>query len=383
MSAPEETEPEDLPPFDPWSGGAPTEEELKRPKAILPPLGHDVPLYRTDDLTRHEWVKARKHGKKVGASHVAAIMQRHPYASPITAWGDITGRTTWESEDEDERFRMDLGIVVEPQIRRAAANALGVEYVEDVDFRHDDCMTPWPQVLQHPRLSMFTCNLDATAFIQGEKMAAECKWGSWRSREHWYEFRDTLDPRSVVGTLVFAYYLQVQAQLSVTGLRRGILIGILGEEAATRMLLTVATGVEAPYRPKERDIVVVYVDRDEEIITSIESVVPRFYERYIVTGKVPPVMDNRDLAALREAYIEANPPKATIDRPDLEHWANRYMEIGKKLSQGNRLQDDARSHILVAFVEDGIKSCTAGRYIITYNTDKRGQRTLRVNERKD
>lgn len=369
-------------PFDPWSGGAPTEEELRGPKAILPALGHEVCLYRTDDLTRHEWVAARKVGKKIGASHVAAIMQRHPYASPITVWGDITGRTTWESEDEDERFRMDLGIVVEAQIRRAAAEALGVEY-QDVDFRHDNCLVPWPQVLQHPRLPMFTCNLDAAAFLQGERLTAECKWGSWRSREHWYEFRDTLDPRCVVGTLVFAYYLQVQAQLSVTGLRRGILIGILGEEAATRMLLTVATGVESPYKPKERDIVVVYVDRDEEIIASIESVVPRFYERYIVTGKVPPVMDSRDLAALRESYREANPPKMTLDRPDLEHWAERYMAVGQKLSHGKKLQDDARSHILVAFVEDGMKACTAGRYLITYNTDKRGTRTLRVNERKD
>lgn len=379
-----------LPPIEPdehydWSGGAMLEEDFQKPRPLLPPLGQEIPLYRTDDLSRSEWLSERKRQRKVGASNIAGIMQRHPLSSPLQEWGKITNQLTWEAYDEDERFRMDLGSVIEAQIRKQAAEALGVKYT-GVEFRDGNCLCPWPQVLQHPRLDMFTCNLDAAAFLtpegftQPEKLVTECKWTGWRNREHWFELRDTLNPYAIVGTLVFAYYLQVQAQLSITGLRRGILIGIIGEDAASRMLLTVSTGTSQPYMPRERDVVVVFVERDEAIIEAIEAVVPRFYNQFVVRNKQPPETDRRDLESLRQLYREANPPKVTIDRPDLEHVAERYVALTAKLSQGERLKDDAKAKLLAAFVEDQISTCTAGRYKIRYQADRRGRRSLRVNE---
>lgn len=366
-----------------WSGGAPDEPDPTKPKPLLPALGHEIGLYRTDSLSRPQWKDLRRVARTIGASNIAGIMQRNPYSTPIQEWCKITGRGTEdEVSDPEERFRTDLGIVVETQIHRLAAEAIGVQYVA-VDLRSDNCMVPWPQVLQHPTIPCMTCNLDVVAVQDWKPMPTECKWSGWRSREAWYELRDTLDPYSVVGTLVFAYYLQVQAQLSITGLHKGILIGIIGEDAANRMLLTVATGTETPYPPHERDIVVVYVERDDKIIADIEQVAQRFHAKYIATDKMPPVWDNRDLAALRAAYREANPPKVSLDRPDLAPLCERYLAIGSKVAHGKKLQDDTKTKILHAIVESEVASMSAGPYKITYKPDTRGQRSLRITKEKD
>lgn len=355
-----------------WSGGAPDAPPL------LPALGHEVPVYRTDCVDRATWLK-RRHGT-IGASQIAAIMQRNPYSTPIQAWAQITGRRRASTDNEDELFRMELGTACEPQIRQVAAGVLDVPLLSPEVSSTRRYMTAWPQVLQHPRLPMFTCNLDAVLFDGDERMPVECKWTNYRNRDVWHELRDTRDMQSAIGTSVFSYILQVQAQLSITGLARGILIGIIGEDAANRLLvnaLTGRSGIDA-FDPKERDVVLVYVERDEAIISAIEAVVPRFHARFVATDSVPPVTDHRDLEALREAYREAKPPRAIIDRPDFEPACARYLAIGAKLADGKKLQDSVRASLLHVLTEGGFSELACGQHRITYTADKNGKRTLRV-----
>lgn len=366
-----------------WFGGDPgVKADLgptvttEDPGPLLPALGHEIPVYRTDRVSRATWLKRRT--GTIGASQIAAIMQRHPYSSPIQAWAQITGRRRQDTDDEDELFRMELGTVCEPQIRQVAADALEVPLLSP-GVTSTRYMTAWPQVLRHPRLSMFTCNLDAVLFDGERRMPVECKWTNWRNRDAWHELRETRDAQSAIGTSVFAYVLQVQAQLSITGLSRGILIGIIGEDAANRLLvnaLTKRVGIDA-FDPKDRDVVIVYIDRDEGMIDAIERVVPRFHAKFIAGGDIPPVTDRRDLEALRQAYRESH-PRVLIDRPDLEPLCERYLALGAKLSHGESLRDDTKARIMHAITSAGISECSAGRHKITYNLNKGGKRTLRI-----
>lgn len=365
-----------------WSGGSPDVKPESAALPLLPVLGHEVPIYRTDSVDRGEWVKRR--AGFIGASQVAAIMQRNPYSTPIQAWSQIVGRRPQDTDDDDELFRMELGTVCEPQIRQVAAAAVSVPLLSP-DVSAASYMTAWPQVLQHPKLPMFRCNLDAVVFDKGERLPAECKWTGWRNRAAWHELRDTRDPKCVIGTSVFSYILQVQSQLSITGLSRGILIGILGEDAANRLLVNAMTkrsGLDA-FDLKDRDIVLVYIERDEEMIAAIESVVPRFHARFVVPGKVPPVTDHRDLMALRDAYREAHPLAVSVDRPDLEEACVRYLAIGAKLSHGQKLQDKTKADIMHALTTGGLSEVSAGRHRITYKADRNGKRTLRITGPKD
>ena len=329
---------EDFDPAD-WTGGAPLPAAPPLPIDPLldaPQLGHEVTLYRTDGMTRDEWLAARRQLRSVGASAVAGVLQVSPYASPLQVWAEVTGRYE-RAVDDSEIDRMLVGTACEPEVRIIAANRLGVglcsvETGAALVGTGISFLCPWPWVVQHPRHKCLTASLDGVACVGGELCVVELKTAGWRQRDGWESYRMHGTIESIMGTSVLAYYTQVQAQLAVTGLRRGYLVGVVGEEAAAWMLTTILMrrrdGEEArPLALREGDVFVFQIDRDEEVIEVIETVVPRFYERFVVRDEMPPAIDKRnELELLRELFVESHPD--TCPRVDhVGEAARRYAAV--------------------------------------------------------
>lgn len=362
-----------------WSGGAMDAAPAPPALPLLPQLGHERRSYRTDQMTRAQWLVARAAGKTIGASHVAGIMQRHPFSTPIQVATTIRGLGR-EAFGPEEIFRMEVGTVCEPQIRRLAAVALDAQIVRP-ETRLPRFMAPWPQVLQHPTIDCLTCNLDGIVGIDNELFTLECKWTSWRNRAAWKALAERHDIGEAIGTSVLAYYIQMQTQLAITGLKRGFLIGIVGEDAALRMLMNAIQGRDGDdsFVPKDYDIVVVTVARDEDMIRDIEHVVPRFYKRFIVDEKIPPLTNpERDLQALRDAHRVANPLPPIPKMPELDDIARRYRGIVHELSKGEKLKKQRQAEMLHAMTEASVDTVETGGHRITYKPRKDGARVFRV-----
>lgn len=350
----------------------------------IPVLGHEVPLYCTAGLSRDEWLRRRREGRTVGASAIAGVLQIHPYSSPLQVWAEVTGRYQ-KQFDPEELDRMLIGTACEPEIRLVAASRLGVglcswETGRELVHRRISFLSPWPVVCQHPTIPQLTANLDAVAFVNGELSVVELKWGGWRQRDAWadYQLHQTLD--AVVGTSVLAYYTQVQAQLAVTGLRTGYLVGVLGEEAAAWMLANVAMmrrerSDARPLKLREGDVFCFKIERDEAAIECIEEVVPRFYQRFVATGTMPPATDKRDLEVLSELYLCSNPTaRPRVDA--LEDDVVRFRDLGTELGRLGRERDTIKARLLGELTTRGVQELVAGAHELRYRANVHGTRSL-------
>lgn len=363
-----------------WSGGAPEIAAEPAPLPLLPPLGHEIPLYRTDDLAPARWLARRKAGKTIGASQVAAVMQRNPYSTPIQVATVVKGLADVEFGPE-EMLSIEIGKACEGQIRRIAAVSLKVPILRPGQSlaRY---ITTWPQVLRHPTVECFTCNLDGVVFLDDLRMPLECKWTSWRNRAAWRALAETGDIVPALGTSVFAYYMQVQAQLAVTGLSKGILIGIVGEDAANRMLLNVLLDRQGDdtFDPKPFDVYQVTIERDEAMIADMERVIPRFHKRYIVGDELPPITDPvKDMEALRAAYRAPATP-GIQHLPELDDLCRRYLGILSKLKEGEARRDQRKAEILRALTLHSADAATTGAHTISYKKRVDGVPVFRVRE---
>lgn len=363
----------------------------------VPQLGHERVLYRTDGMTREEWLTARRALRTIGASDVAGVLQASPYSSPLQVWAGVTGRHE-HTVEEHELDRMLLGTACEPEVRIVAASKLGVglcsvETGAELVHRGISFLSPWPFVVQHPTIPCLTASLDAVACVGGELCVVELKTAGWRQRDGWESYRMFGDLESIMGTALLAYYTQVQAQLAVTGLRKGYLVGVVGEEAAAWMLTNVVMrrrdGDDVrPLQLREGDVYVFEIARDPEAIECIETVVPRFHGRHIARDEMPPAIDKRnELEALRELWL--------LEHPDLRprvdavgEAARRYAEVTSQITQ----MENARGAEKVALqeqltrlkVESFLARDAEGTdWLIDYRLNRFGSRTMTVRRAKE
>jgi len=227
-------------------------------------IGHAVPLYPTEGLSRDDWRAGR--AEYIGASEVSAVLGLHPKSGPLTVFLRKT-----EGEPEIDNMFIRRGIRREPLILADASDALTEELgtVVPVD--------PHPYVLRHPDAKMLACNLDGVATLPGGvQVPVEAKWqGSW-ARDLWKEYASAGAPPP--GSYVECHYVQVQAQLAVTGLPHAYLAG----DCDARFYL-------------------IKVERDEKLIAVMVEQVQAFWERHIIRG-VAPKAEAKDADAIRQLY---------------------------------------------------------------------------------
>lgn len=362
-----------------------------------PQLGHEIALYRTDGMTREEWLQARRALRSVGASEVSGVLQCSPYSSPLQVWGGITGRYE-HTVDHTEIDRMLLGNACEPEVRIVAAAKLGVglcsvETAAELIGTGMSFLAPFPFVVQHPEHRCLTASLDAIACVGGVLCVVELKTAGYRQRDGWdsYRMHGTLD--SIMGTSLLAYYTQVQAQLAVTGLTRGYLVGVVGEEACAWMLTTIVMrrrdGEDAvPLQLREGDVYVFQIDRDPEVIEAIETVIPRFHRKHIVGDVMPDAIDRRrELEVLRELWVLENPDmRLRVDA--VGEAARRYAEVTSQVTQLEKtkaaektaLQEQLTKHGVESFLAKDADGCD---WLIDYRANRYGSRTMTVRKAKE
>lgn len=330
---------------------------------VLPVLGHEVPLYSTEGMSRQDWLAARRQDRTVGASSVGAIMKHSPYATPLDAWAEITGRG--RQFDDEERLAMEVGIACEPQIRRTASKILKTD------------VSTWPRVLRHPQIACMTCNLDGVALGKERPVPVEAKWGSWRQREAWKDLREYGTPESVAGTSLMVYWLQVQTQLAITGLPVGVLIGIIGEDAAIRMLLSQLTG--RSYDVSSNDVFVTKIPRHEPTIDAIEKVIPRFHAKFIARDRQPPDSGARDLETLRRTFIASKPaPPVPPELPELAERCASYKETASDAAAKTKSRDDIKAGLISALAQQKVDAAVCGDWLLTYRANTKGTRSIGV-----
>lgn len=213
-------------------------------------------LIKTKELSREEWLHARKAG--IGSSDAAAAVGMNPYKSQLELWMEKTGRDAGlpKPDPEDDTSPMYWGTLLEMFVASHYTKKTG-NRIRRVNA-----------VLQHPEYSWMLANLDREVTGSAEVQILECKTAGMNGARLWKE-----------GVPEYVQ-LQVMHQLAVTG------------KAAADVAVLVCGNEFRTYR----------IERDEAMIARLIELEAQFWQ-YVETDTAPPA-DGSDSAstALQALY---------------------------------------------------------------------------------
>lgn len=285
-------------------------------------------LADTSGWSYEQWLEWRKAHPSVGASMVAAVLGLSPYQTPLGAWSILTGR-----EQSEDSLAARMGRLMEPLIL-------------DEYRAHVGPCDPVPAVLQHETVDCLTCNLDAAVPLTtpGTVVPVEAKHGSYHHRDHWLALRDG-DIAAIRGTNVGAYYVQIQAQMAVTGADHAWFAVVLDK----------------------RWLDGIRVERDDELIGLIEREVPAWWERHVVADEPPP-------PRLEDAgKVPRRPDLDDVDLDWMTDAVDEYHRLGQQIKKVTEPLSSRRA-LVQAQIELGLyktraRTGKAGRYKIQLTRD--------------
>lgn len=255
-------------------------------------IGHAVPLYTTEGMTGARWLELRRKQRQIGCSDIAGVLSLDPRTTPRIIWNSIMG-----FDDNNDAYESSIGKIIEPLGMAAVGSRFGLQ------------VQRFPWVLKHPQIPL-TCNLDA---VLEDGTLLEMKWCTrWVAKE-WREFGQHHDIMRMQGSAIFAYYMQVQGQLAVTGATSAMLACVCGEEAALRLW---AKREGFNVKLLTDDLICHEFDRNDAIIHEIEVQIARFSYWHIEHGFPAPPTRAVDLEYVRRSL--RSQPKVTERRDDLE-----------------------------------------------------------------
>jgi len=257
-----------------------------------------------------EWHARRR--EYVGASDVAAVLGLGRYGSPAEVWAHKVGEAP-----EIGNEAMALGTAIEPYTLAAAAKMLGVTV-------HDGASLGTLVCDDAPHLS---CHLDGwvagNECISADEAKAigaahaldpipvEAKWtaavdapAEYDALAAWLDAGADMAAFPVPGSQVEGYYVQVQAQMAVTGAPYAYLVALLGDRAAACAL----AGLPLP----DRSLRVLRVPRDPAMVALIQETVESFWSAHVKT-RTPPTVTAADCDALRATRRGTLAPETVCD----------------------------------------------------------------------
>lgn len=201
-------------------------------------------LASTKDMSREEWLKARRQG--IGGSDAAAIAGLHPYKTAIQVYLEKIGEIGEEEAGEAAYWGTKLEDVV----------------AEEFSTRTGFKVSRRNAILQHPEHKFMLANIDRF-FMHPERGRGvlECKTASAYKAGEWEG--DKIPDH---------YVIQVQHYLAVTGLQFGAIAVLVG---GNRFLYKL-------------------VERDEEIIRYLIQIESSFWQ--MVEARTPPPLDGSKAA---------------------------------------------------------------------------------------
>lgn len=247
----------------------------------------------TANMSREEWLQRRM--KSIGGSDAGAILGLNKYATPMTVWGDKTGRIPPKEDTEAMRLGRDL----EDYVARRWTEATGKK------------VQRWNRMIYSELYPFAHADIDRK--VVGENAGLECK---------------TMSPDAAraydleAGEIPKHYYCQCVHYMAVTGFRRWyIAILVLG-----------------------KGFYEFAIERDEAEIEALMSVEGDFWRSHVVLD-IPPPPDGFDPTtdALEQIYADAEQLDAVLDDEKLFE----YEELKRQYDEASILLEKSKQGIML------------------------------------
>jgi putative phage-type endonuclease len=294
---------------------------------------NDVKIIGTrETLAEEEFRKLR--GTYIGGSDAGSILGMSPYSSPLSVYCEKKGI----SETEDNEFML-WGRLLEPVIR----NQFGSRHPEFA-------ITEDPQLYRHDSLPWLGGTIDGRIQTETGELGLEVKTGSEYSKE-WGD-----------GEVPDRYYAQVQHYMALLDLPGFWVVALLGRKMVER-----------------------YVPRNDAFIAYLLEMEKRFWETYVVPGRMPdPIGIDIDGELLSLIYKDAVEQDPTPDLgPDMGTMVEQYRVAKEHLDEQEKLVAGYNQRIKAAMGE--AKIARAGPFQLTWSrwTQKRFNTKAFANDHPD
>lgn len=212
--------------------------------------------------------------KFIGGSDVAAVLGVSPWTSPYELWMQKTHRAPKEAPTPEQQKRFDRGHRLEPVVVDMLVDRLRDEGHEvEVIARNARYIDP-----EHPFMA---CEIDFELMLDGEHVNGDCKTVHPFASKKWGEEGTDEVP--------IEYATQFMQGLGITGRQRCIVATLIGMD----------------------DLLVYWVERDEDTIAGIRNRVCEFWNDCVLADVEPDPIDFDDCKAIYQkangASIEAEP----------------------------------------------------------------------------
>lgn len=274
------------------------------------------------DVTRDQWLAARRHG--LGASDVAAALGLSHWHTPWQVWAD---KVDARRPDEQHVPAADLGTALEPWLIEQAAMML------DLPVRR----TPF-QLYAHPAYPWRMCSPDAWVspahLVQAKTAGLASGHGTPRG---WDD-----------GATPLGYELQCRWEMHVMGADRIDLVALVANRGLVRRHFT----------------------RDLDIEVELVAQVSDWWRRHVIEGVEPPLAAS-DSDLLARLYPTPTAGTVDLDGTDAVEWWTRYRDAHERETAAKADKDTAAAE-LKRLLGEHEAGRVEGRLIATWSA-KRGR----------
>ncbi|MEH7521976.1 YqaJ viral recombinase family protein [Bacillus sp. JJ1503] len=272
-------------------------------------------LTLTVDMSREEWLKARKAG--IGGSDAAAIAGLNKWKSPVGVYLDKTGQA--------------------PDVDMAGEAAYWGNMMEDIVAQEFSKRTGLKvrrrnAILKHPEHHFMLANVDR--LIVGAREGLECKTASEYLKDLW-EGEE----------IPASYLLQCQHYMAVTGYVAWHIAVLIG-------------GNKFVYKK---------VERDEELIQYLIDIEKNFWEEHVLK-QIPPAFDGSDASVdlLKVMYPESIPNTEITLPPETSTYLDALDQVNEELKELETQKKEYENKIKVLMGEN--EKAIAGERLITWKS---------------
>ena len=269
-------------------------------------------LKSTVDMSRQEWLDARKHG--IGGSDVSAIAGLNKWKSAVGVYLDKTGQAPDEDMAGEAAY---WGNVMEDVVAQEFSIRTGLR----VRRRN--------AILKHPEHPFMLANVDR--LIIGKREGLECKTASEYLKGSWEDEE-----------IPAAYLLQIQHYMAVTGYEAWHIAVLIGGNK---------------FLHKK-------IERDEELISYLIQIEKNFWENNVLK-QIPPAFDGSDASVdlLKALYPESVPESEVLLPGDAETLIEALDEIVVELKSIETQKKEYENRIK-DMMQDNEKAYSGDRAVI-------------------
>lgn len=273
--------------------------------------------------------------KFVGGSDVAAILGVSPWKSPYELWLQKTGRAPKEDVTPEQQKRFDRGHRLEPVVLDMLVDRLRDEGHEvEILARNARYIDP-----EH---AFMGCEIDFELMFDGEHVNGDCKTVHPFAAKKWGEEGTDEVP--------IEYAAQFMQGLGITGRNRCIVATLIGMD----------------------DLLIYWVERDEETITGIRKRVVEFWNECVIADVEPDPIDFDDC---KEIYKKSNGGTIEADSKTRDA-VYRLAEVKAKIKLLESEEEDLQFHI-TAFMQPNAILTAGGHEIASW----KNQNDTRVDQK--